>query len=154
MDYGGELLLAVSFVLISMQAMRVGLLTRFMGYLGVFAGVLVLFPIGSPVPVVQGFWLVALGVIFAGRWPAGQPPAWEAGVAMPWAPAGQPRGGGGGGAARAGRERASTGGTRRTSTADVITVTETAAPAAGAEDAAAAGRTRATTPKRKRKRRH
>jgi len=40
MDYGGELLLAVAFVLVSMQAMRVGLLTRFMGYLGIIAGIL------------------------------------------------------------------------------------------------------------------
>jgi hypothetical protein len=83
MDYGGELLLAVSFVLISMQAMRVGLLTRFMGYLGIIAGILVLFVI-TPVPIVQGYWLVALGVIFAGRWPSGTPPAWQTGTAERW----------------------------------------------------------------------
>jgi hypothetical protein len=83
MDYGGELLLAVAFVLVSLQAMRAGLLTRFMGYLGIIAGILVLFVI-TPVPIVQTYWLVALGVLFAGRWPSGTPPAWETGRAERW----------------------------------------------------------------------
>lgn len=83
MDYGGELLLAVSFVLVSMQAMRVGLLTRFMGYLGIIAGILVLFVI-TPVPIVQAYWLVALGVLFAGRWPPGMPPSWQTGRVERW----------------------------------------------------------------------
>jgi hypothetical protein len=83
MDYGGELLLAVAFVLVSMQAMRVGLLTRFMGYLGIIAGILVLFAI-TPVPIVQAYWLVALGVLFAGRWPTGTPPSWQTGRVERW----------------------------------------------------------------------
>ena len=37
MNYAGELALAVAFVLVSLQAMRAGLLTRFMGYLGIIA---------------------------------------------------------------------------------------------------------------------
>src|SRR5581483_6291748 len=69
-----SLLLAIGFVMIALSAMRVGLLTRFMGYLGIFTGVLVLFPIGSPVPVVQGFWLLAVGYLISGRWPTGIPP--------------------------------------------------------------------------------
>lgn len=83
MDYAGELLLAVAFVLVSMQAMRVGLLTRFMGYLGIIAGILVLFVI-TPVPIVQTYWLVALGVLFAGRWPSGTPPSWSSGKIERW----------------------------------------------------------------------
>lgn len=83
MDYAGELLLAVAFVLSAMQGMRVGLLTRFMGYLGVIAGILVLFVI-TPVPVVQAYWLVALGVLYAGRWPTGTPPAWATGRVEKW----------------------------------------------------------------------
>jgi hypothetical protein len=83
MDYAGELLLAVAFVLTAMQGMRVGLLTRFMGYLGVIAGILVLFVI-TPVPVVQAYWLVALGVLFSGRWPSGTPAAWASGRPEPW----------------------------------------------------------------------
>ena len=80
----GALLLAVGFVLTSLNAMRVGLLTRFMGYLGIFTGILVLFPIGSPVPVVQGFWLLAFAYLLSGRWPTGVPPAWSSGRAERW----------------------------------------------------------------------
>jgi hypothetical protein len=78
------LLFAIAFVLTSLNAMRVGLLTRFMGYLGIFTGILVIFPIGSPVPVVQGFWLLALAYLFSGRWPNGVPPSWRSGRPEPW----------------------------------------------------------------------
>ena len=30
------------------------------------------------------FWLLALAVLFAHRWPQGMPPAWETGTAVPW----------------------------------------------------------------------
>ena len=70
----GQLALGFAFVLISLNAMRVGLLSRFMGVLGIIVGILFVIPIGSPVPVVQAFWLVALAVLFAGRWPSGAPP--------------------------------------------------------------------------------
>ena len=63
--------------------MRVGLLTRLMGYIGIVAGaMLVLFPL----PVVQIFWMGALGALFFGRWPGGDPPAWRTGKAEPWQP--------------------------------------------------------------------
>jgi hypothetical protein len=77
------LTLAVSFVLVSLNAMRVGLLTRFMGYLGIFGGVLILFQI-TQVPVVQGYWLLALAYLLSGRWPTGVPPSWRSGRAEPW----------------------------------------------------------------------
>ncbi|HWF36719.1 MAG TPA: hypothetical protein VG295_15165, partial [Solirubrobacteraceae bacterium] len=70
----GDLLLAVALVTISLNAMRVGLLPRVMGYLGIFVGVLFLFPIGSPVPVIQAGWLCALAYLFLGRWPNAYPP--------------------------------------------------------------------------------
>jgi hypothetical protein len=79
----GALLIAVSFVLISLQAMRVGLLPRFMGYVGMLAGVLFLFPITS-IPIVQLFWLLGLALLFAGRWSGGTPPAWRTGRAEAW----------------------------------------------------------------------
>ena len=79
-----SLLLTAGFVWVSLSAMRVGLLTRFMGYLGIFAGVLVLFPIGSPVPVVQGFWLLALAYLLSGRWPSGLPASWSSGEIERW----------------------------------------------------------------------
>ena len=51
--------------------MRVGLLTRFMGVLGIIVGVLFIIPLGSSLPIVQAFWLCALGALFLGRWPRG-----------------------------------------------------------------------------------
>jgi hypothetical protein len=80
----GQLALGFAFVMISLNAMRVGLLTRFMGVLGIIVGVLFVIPIGSPVPVVQAFWLGALAYLLSGRWPNGVPPAWASGRAEPW----------------------------------------------------------------------
>jgi hypothetical protein len=80
----GTLALALSFVLISLNAMRAGLLTRFMGILGVIVGVLLIIPLGSPVPIVQAFWLAAMGALLLGRWPSGVPAAWREGRAVPW----------------------------------------------------------------------
>jgi Domain of unknown function (DUF4386) len=79
----GALLIAVSFVLVSLQAMRVGLLPKFMGYVGMLAGALFLFPI-TQIPIVQLFWLLALALMFSGRWPDGVPAAWQTGHAEPW----------------------------------------------------------------------
>jgi hypothetical protein len=87
----GLLLTAVGFTLVALNAMRVGLLTRFMGYLGIFAGILVVFVI-TPVPIVQTYWLIAVGVLIAGRWPTGLPPAWLSGKAEPWPSAQEARG--------------------------------------------------------------
>ncbi len=81
--YGGNLLLAVAIVLASLAALRVGLLTRFMGYFGMFAGVLFLFPL-IPIPAVQCYWLAALAYLLWGRWPTGVPRAWLTGRAEPW----------------------------------------------------------------------
>jgi hypothetical protein len=74
---------AFAFFLVSINAMRVGLLTRFMGVLGCIVGALFIVPLGSAF-VVQGFWLIAFGFILLGRWPNGRPPAWETGKAEPW----------------------------------------------------------------------
>jgi hypothetical protein len=82
----GNLLLAVGVVLVALSVMRVGLFTRLIGYAGVLSGAL--FIIGVPVltPIIQGFWLAAIAVLLARRWPSGDPPAWETGVAVPWMP--------------------------------------------------------------------
>jgi hypothetical protein len=81
--------LAVAFILISRYARRAGLLSPFMGILGIIVGViLVLGPLLGQVlgalPVVQWFWLGSLAMIFVGRWPGGRGPAWESGEAEPW----------------------------------------------------------------------
>ena len=79
--FTGTLAIAFWFVLASLNAMRVGLLTRFMGVLGIVVGAGFVFGFAPPVMV---FWLIAIGVIFLGYWPRGLPPAWEAGEARPW----------------------------------------------------------------------
>ncbi len=80
----GVLLMAFSFVLVSLHAMRAGLLTRFMGILGMIVGGLFIIPLGGGLPVVQCFWLIAVGFLIIGRWPKGRPLAWETGRAEPW----------------------------------------------------------------------
>ena len=80
---GGTLCLALSFVLISLNAMRAGLLSRFMGVLGVVVGALLVLPL-LPGAIVQIFWVAALGLLFLGRWPGGRGPAWETGQPVPW----------------------------------------------------------------------
>ena len=74
----------MGWVVICLNAMRIGLLTRFMGVLGVICGALIVLPILSPLPIVQTFWLGAMAVLLAKRWPNGVPPAWTTGEAVPW----------------------------------------------------------------------
>jgi hypothetical protein len=70
---------------VMVNVLRVGLLPRWMGMLGIFVGVLVFFPIGgATLEVVPAFWMVMMGILFVGRWPNGEPPAWAAGEARPW----------------------------------------------------------------------
>ncbi len=88
LQYGGllgSLLLAVGFVLVALNAMRVGLLTRFLGYLGIAAAAASLLLIGSaPALLLEVAWLFAVAYLLAGRWPNGDPPAWRSGEAVPW----------------------------------------------------------------------
>jgi len=89
---GGTLCLALSFVLVSLNAMRAGLLSRFIGALGIIVGVLLILPLlPGGQSVVQIFWLGALGVLFLDRWPNGRGPAWETGEAIPWPSAAEAR---------------------------------------------------------------
>jgi hypothetical protein len=78
------LVLTVGMVLVSLNAMRAGLLTRFMGILGMIAAALIVIQYGAGIPLVLAFWLGALAVLFAGRRPGGDPPAWRTGQAEPW----------------------------------------------------------------------
>ena len=71
-------------MLVSVNAMRAGLLSRFMGILGIIAGPLVVIPILPAARFIQLFWIVALGVLFLGRWPNGRGPAWSVVEAIPW----------------------------------------------------------------------
>ncbi len=82
----GTLALAIAFVFVSVNAMRVGLLTRFMGVIGAIVGVLYVIPLLAGPLIVQLLWLGALAVLFLGRWPGGRGPAWETGEAAEWPP--------------------------------------------------------------------
>src|SRR3954451_12050983 len=84
----GSLTLAAGLVLVCLNAMRAGLLTRFYGVLGIITGAMLVL---LPLPIIQIFWLGALAMMFVGVWPGGLPPAWSAGEAMPW-PGGRARG--------------------------------------------------------------
>jgi hypothetical protein len=75
---------------IAFYAMRVGLLTRFLGVWGVGAGVItaILGPSGEP--FLLG-WVASIGLLALGYWPGeGRPPAWDEGRAVPWPTLGQP----------------------------------------------------------------
>jgi hypothetical protein len=92
------LALAAGMIATVLNAMRVGLLPRWMGMLGMFTGLLIFLPIGgAELQVVPAFWMVMIGILFIGRWPNAEPPAWAAGEARPWpsraASAGRARGG-------------------------------------------------------------
>jgi hypothetical protein len=146
----GALLIALSFVFVSLSAMRVGLLPKFLGYVGILAGVLVLFPI-IVVPVVQLYWLAAVAILLSGSWPSGLPPAWRSGRAEPWPSSAEMRARRmtDGQAARDQRAARKRGG--RVSDAPAP---ETAAEGAGSSVDAGRAATRSSSSKRKRKRRH
>lgn len=81
----GGVALAAGMIAIVLNAMRVGLITRWVGVLGIFTGILIFVPLGgATLGVVPAFWLVAMGILYIGKWPNGQPPAWETGEARPW----------------------------------------------------------------------
>jgi hypothetical protein len=138
-NYLGLFLLAIALVLVSLNAMRVGLLTKFLGYLGIVGGVLTIIPL-VPIPIVEAYWLLALAYLLSGRWPSGVPPAWSTGRAEPWPSSQQLRAARGQPPARGAR------GARAKPAA-------TPAPEAVGAPARAPGSARSSTSKRKRKRR-
>ncbi len=89
MELLGLFTFAVSAVIINLNAMRAGLLTRTMGILGMFAGgAIILF--GPSQPLLP-LWCAFLAPLFFGRWMGGQPPAWVTGNAEPWPSSAQMR---------------------------------------------------------------
>lgn len=84
-DQFGRAMLGLAFILVALNAMRVGLLTRFMGVLGMISGALFIVPLlGGGLPLVQTFWLIAVGALLLGYWPSGIPAAWTSGSSVPW----------------------------------------------------------------------
>ncbi|HEX4668662.1 MAG TPA: hypothetical protein VH275_01635 [Solirubrobacterales bacterium] len=77
---GGRLGLAVALLYSCLFAMRVGLLTRFWGSLGMALGVAALLLRVEFTMI----WFIYFGLLLLGRLPGGRPPAWAAGEAIPW----------------------------------------------------------------------
>ncbi|HYM45702.1 MAG TPA: hypothetical protein VES65_06015 [Solirubrobacteraceae bacterium] len=85
LDLLAALALTAGMIAVSLNAIRVGLLTRWMGVIGIFSGILIFLPIGgATLEIVPAFWMIAMGILYLGRWPNGDPPAWAAGEARPW----------------------------------------------------------------------
>ena len=82
LEFFGTFATGLAFVLVSLNAMRVGLLTRFMGILGIIVGALAVVQLDVP-QLIRALWLVFLGAVLAGRL-RDRPPAWETGRAQPW----------------------------------------------------------------------
>lgn len=84
-DAGLRIALGASIIIIALNAMRAGLLGRFMGIIGIGVGVFYAVPILVEPTLIQLFWGVALGFLFLGRWPGGERgPAWGSVEAIPW----------------------------------------------------------------------
>jgi hypothetical protein len=79
------LALVVGMVNVMLNSLRTGLLPRWIAFLGMFSALLILLPnVGATLQLIPAFWLVMMGMLLSGRWPGGDPPAWEAGEARPW----------------------------------------------------------------------
>jgi hypothetical protein len=76
--------LGAATILVSVNAMRAGLLSRFLGVLGVAVGALGALQLSTGPPIIQSFWLGAVGLLLLDRWPGGRGPAWDTGHATPW----------------------------------------------------------------------
>jgi hypothetical protein len=84
-DLLAGLALAAGLVGAMINALRVGLVPRWMAFLGMFTGLLIFLPIGgAELQIVPAFWMVMTGILFLGKWPKGDPPAWAAGESRPW----------------------------------------------------------------------
>jgi hypothetical protein len=82
-------LLVVGMLMVVIRATRVGLIPRWLRTLGIVAAVLLL-PFFTAtlytLQVIPAIWLAGLGILFMGRLPSGDPPAWPAGESVPWPP--------------------------------------------------------------------
>ena len=88
LSFAGVIGFVFGVIYTSLWAMRVGLLTRFMGTLGMaLAASLVL--LGQAFSLLaMMMWLIFLGMMIVNKAPRGRPAAWDAGEAVPWPKAG------------------------------------------------------------------
>ena len=79
-ELAGRIGLAFALGYSCLYAMRVGLLTRFWGSLGIAVGVAALLLI----PQFTMIFFIYFALLLVGKLPRGKPPAWAAGEAVPW----------------------------------------------------------------------
>ncbi len=79
-ELGGKIGFVVAMFYTCLNAMRVGLLSRLWGSLGMGLGAISFIFFIPFIPL----WFVYLGLLLLGRVPGGRPPAWAAGEAVPW----------------------------------------------------------------------
>ncbi len=80
------LLLAIGMIMVLMNATRAGLITRWLRGLGIAAAIVTLpfFAGIFELQLIPAAWMVAMGFLFLGKLPNGDPPAWAAGESRPW----------------------------------------------------------------------
>jgi hypothetical protein len=83
------LALVVAMIYVPLNAMRVGLLTRFFATLGMALAVSLILIQPQLSLLALMIWFAWLGFVFLGRIPRGRPPAWDTGEAIPWPRAGE-----------------------------------------------------------------
>jgi hypothetical protein len=79
----GVLAMVFGMIYTNLWCMRLGLLTRFWGALGMAFGLYLVIPLFPPIPGLV-LWFAITGLMLAGLWPRPLPPAWAAGEAIPW----------------------------------------------------------------------
>jgi hypothetical protein len=84
----GVLAMVFGMIYTNLWCMRLGLLTRFWGALGMAFGLFLVIPLFPPIPGLV-LWFAVTGLMLAGLWPKPLPPAWAAGEAIPWQAPGQ-----------------------------------------------------------------
>jgi Domain of unknown function (DUF4386) len=90
---GANFILGIPFVLTGMWGRRAGVLSRFMGILGIIVGAFYCLPFFGTGGggFIQIPWLGAVGMIFLDRWPGGRGQAWSTGEPVPWLSPGELR---------------------------------------------------------------
>ena len=79
----GVLALVFGMVYTNLWSMRLGLLSRLWGAVGMAFGLFLVIPLLPPIPGLV-LWFAVTGLMLIGLWPRPLPPAWAAGEAIPW----------------------------------------------------------------------
>ena len=89
-DLLAALALTAGIIVVSINAIRVGLLTRWLGVIGIFAGLLVFLPIGgATLEIIPAFWMAGMGRPVHGPLAERRPPGVALGRSAPVADAGR-----------------------------------------------------------------